>query len=169
MLRRLICAGWVLVAGVVAPGCAVDPHPHGHHDASAPATAASVAMTTSDGRELVRYPDAMRLHTLANMRDHLRTIGDIQAALARGAFDDASQLAEGRLGMTSLALHGAHALERYMPAGMQAAGAAMHRAASRFSVVAKDASVTGDLKAALGSLAALSQTCVACHDAYRLQ
>jgi len=35
--------------------------------------------------------------------------------------------------------------------------------------VAKDASVTGDVKAALSALAVVSQTCVACHAAYRIQ
>jgi cytochrome c556 len=88
--------------------------------------------------------------------------------LATEAFDLASDLAEQRLGMSSLKLHGAHEVARYMPKGMQDAGAAMHHAASRFSVVAKDASVTGDLKPVLASLAKLNQTCVACHAAYKL-
>ena len=45
----------------------------------------------------------------------------------------------------------------------------MHRAASQFAIVAKDASVTGDLKAPLSALSRVSQTCVACHAAYRIQ
>ena len=122
-----------------------------------------------DSRQLVRYPTALRVHTLANMRDHLQTMGDIQDALSKGSFDKASELAEQRLGMSSLEMHGAHEVVKYMPLGMQDAGSAMHRSASRFALVAKDASVTGDLKSVLSSLHQLNQTCVTCHAAFRLQ
>jgi hypothetical protein len=157
------------LAALVASGCglAAEPaqHQHGHDmQHAAPARAA-----VTDARQTVRFPPALRSHTLANMRDHLQTLGRIQEALSRGAFDDASELAEQQLGMSSLQLHGAHEVARYMPQGMQQAGTAMHRSASQFAVVAKDASVTGDLKPALASLAKLNQACVACHAAYRLQ
>lgn len=122
-----------------------------------------------DTRQLVKYPAPLRLHTLVNMRDHLATMGEIQAALASGSFDKASDVAEQRLGMSSLEAHGAHEVAKYMPKGMQDAGTAMHHTASQFALVAKDASVTGDLKPVLASLAKLNQTCVACHAAYRLQ
>jgi len=124
---------------------------------------------TMDTRQLVKYPDALRIHTLANMRDHLLVLGEIQAALADGSYDRASELAEQRLGMSSLEMHGAHEVAKYMPRGMQDAGTAMHRSASQFAIVAKDASVSGKLKPVLASLAKLNQTCVACHAAYRLQ
>lgn len=71
--------------------------------------------------------------------------------------------------MSSLGLHGAHEVAPYMPKAMQDAGTAMHRAASQFAIVAKDTSVTGDLKAPLAALVRVSQTCVACHAAYRIQ
>lgn len=103
------------------------------------------------------------------MRDHLQVLGDLQNLLAVGAFDKASELAESRLGMSSLQSHGAHDVAKYMPKGMQAAGGAMHRSASRFARIAMDASVTGDIKAPLQALATVSQTCVACHAGYRLQ
>lgn len=122
-----------------------------------------------DARQLVNYPTELRIHTLANMRDHLQTMGDIQQALSKGSFDKASELAEQRLGMSSLKMHGAHEVSKYMPSGMQDAGSAMHHAASKLALVAKDASVTGDLKSVLASLHQLNQTCVACHAAFRLQ
>lgn len=122
-----------------------------------------------DARQYVAFPEAMRVHTLANMRDHLLALGEIQAHLGAGQFDQAAAVAEQRLGMSSLALHGAHDAAKVMPEGMQAAGTAMHRSASRFALVAKDASVTGDLKAPLAALATLTQACVACHAAYRIQ
>ncbi|EHR72164.1 hypothetical protein BurJ1DRAFT_3355 [Burkholderiales bacterium JOSHI_001] len=144
-------------------------HQH-HHPGSAPAEfAAPPSDALKDSRRWVRYPEPLRLHTLANMRDHLKTLGDIQAALAQGSFDTASTLAEQRLGMSSLGMHGAHEVAKYMPLEMQSAGSAMHRTASQFALVAKDASVTADLKPVLAALARLNDTCVACHAAFRLQ
>ena len=71
--------------------------------------------------------------------------------------------------MSSLSLHGAHDVAQYMPKGMQEAGTAMHRNASRFSVAAKDAAATGDAKPALAALAATTAQCVACHGGYRVK
>ncbi|MFO7653173.1 MAG: hypothetical protein R6X25_05050 [Candidatus Krumholzibacteriia bacterium] len=56
---------------------------------------------------MVELPDQLRLHMLANMRDHLLALQQIQAALASEEFDQAAQIAEQRLGMTSLERHGA--------------------------------------------------------------
>ena len=167
MKRLAIALASTLVAGA---GLAVSAEMSGHdqhhgHMAAADAPVAAVAET----RQLVAYPELLRIQTLANMRDHLSTLGQIEAALAAGAFDKASDLAERRLGMSSLEMHGASEVAGYMPKGMQDAGTAMHRAASQFAIVAKDASATGDLRPALASLARLNQTCVACHAAYRLQ
>jgi hypothetical protein len=143
-------------------------HPHMQHDPAhmgmAPATAPE-----GDTRQLVRFPEPLRTHELQNMRDHLLTLGRIQDALAKGQFDDASDLAESRLGMTSLPLHGAHEVAPFMPQGMQEAGTAMHHSASQLAIAIKDASVTGDLKPTLAALANLNQACVACHASYRLQ
>jgi len=123
----------------------------------------------ADARQLVVFPEMMRQSTLANMRDHLQALADIQQALAGGHFDAAADIAESRLGMNSLSLHGAHEVAPLMPAGMQQAGTAMHHAASRFALAAKDAGVTGDLKPALQALGETMQACAACHSGYRLQ
>jgi len=122
----------------------------------------------ADDRHLVKFPEELRNHTLENMRDHLVALGEMQDALARGQFDRAADVAEQRLGMSSLTTHGAHEVAKFMPQGMQDAGTAMHRSASQFAIVAKDASVTGDLRPALAALARVNQTCVACHAGYRL-
>lgn len=122
-----------------------------------------------DQREFVRFPDALREHTLANMRDHLLALQEIQEALGRGQEDVASHVAEQRLGMSSLNLHGAHEVAKYMPQGMQDVGTTMHRSASRFAIEAQNAGVTGDLKPALKALSTVTAACVGCHSAYRLQ
>jgi len=140
-------------AGLLASACAASPH----HE------------PTPDARVTVDFPAEMRDHTLANMRDHLVTLQRIQGDLAAGRYDSASHLAESRLGLTSLEAHGAHDLSRYMPEGMQAAGTAMHRAASRFAIAAADAGATGDVRAALAALSEVTANCVACHAGYRLR
>jgi hypothetical protein len=123
----------------------------------------------ADPRVPVTFPAELREHTLANMRDHLLALQEIQDTLAKGRFDQASDIAEQRLGMSSLTAHGAHEVAKYMPKGMQDAGTAMHRSASRFSVAALDAAVTNDVKPALSALAEVTANCVACHAGYRLQ
>ena len=140
---------------------------HSAHDPSAHAPGA--AGDAADGRELVRFPADMRTHTLANMRDHLATLERINAALAASEYDRAAELAEKRLGMTSLEAHGAAHLAGYMPQGMQQIGSGMHRAASRFAIEAQNASLSNDPKPALRALGEVMQQCVACHAAYRLQ
>lgn len=140
-------------------------HLHDSHMHNAGHEAAAVA----DTRTLVQYPETLRINTLANMRDHLLSLQEIQAALASEQFDKAGEIAEQRLGMSSLKLHGAHEVAGYMPEAMRDIGAAMHRSASRFAVVANDATVSGDIKPALAALSKVTQSCVACHASFRLQ
>jgi cytochrome c556 len=56
-----------------------------------------------------------------------------------------------------------------MPQGMQDAGTAMHRAASRFAIAAQEAGVTGDLKPVFAGLAEITAQCVGCHAGYRIK
>jgi hypothetical protein len=155
-----------LLAGVVAlavyAGASTESHEHSQH-------AHQTSDNVADAREQVEFPTALREHELANMRDHLLSLQQIQEALAKGGFDKAADIAESRLGMNSLKLHGAHEVAPYMPRGMQELGEAMHRSASRFALAATDASATGDVRPALAALSQLTQQCVACHAAYRLR
>ncbi len=121
-----------------------------------------------DARQLVAFPEPMRVHTIANMRDHLLALQEIDMALSKNDFDRAAKVAEGRLGMSSLELHGAAHIAPYMPKGMQDIGTQMHRAASRFAVETQNASVSNDVRPALAALGEVMQQCVACHAAYRL-
>lgn len=110
----------------------------------------------------------MRLHTLANMRDHLLSLQKIDIALSKGDFEQAANIAETRLGMTSLEAHDAAHLAPFMPKGMQEIGTQMHRAASRFAVEAQNAAVGNDLRPALAALGSVMEQCVACHAADRV-
>jgi cytochrome c556 len=122
-----------------------------------------------DSRVAVDMPAMMRTHMLANMRDHLTAIQEIQASLAAGEYDAAAEIAEKRLGMSSLQSHGASHMAGFMPKGMQETGTAMHQAASRFAVSAQETAVTRDLPSALGALSRVPAQCVACHASYRLK
>ncbi len=138
---------------------------HDHHPHSQP----HGQQAATDTREFVKFPEPLIEHTLANMRDHLAALQEIQEHLGMGQTDAAAQIAEKRLGMSSLGLHGAHEVAKFMPRGMQDAGTAMHRAASQFATIATDAGVTGDMKPALTALARVTAACVGCHAGYRFK
>lgn len=123
----------------------------------------------TDARVFVRFPKVHVEHTLANMRDHLAAVQEINAAMADGKFDLAARIAESRLGMSSLRSHGAHEVGKFMPKGMQEIGTAMHRAASQFALEAQNAGVTGDMQPALKALGETLSACVGCHAGYRLR
>ena len=142
-----------------APSARAQSH---QHDMTPPVTA------QGDARQLVSFSEPMRLHTIASMRDHLLALQEIDVALSRNEFDQAASIAESRLGMSSLELHGAAHIAPFMPQGMQDVGTQMHRAASRFAVDAQTASVGNDVRPALAALGVVMQQCVACHAAYRL-
>ncbi len=56
----------------------------------------------TDARQKIEMPPMMQEHMLNNMRDHLRALQEIQAALAKSDFDKAADIAEQRIGMSSL-------------------------------------------------------------------
>lgn len=159
-----------LVTAVVAVGpllaMAADPAEHGMHQQH---QQHAMQHVPTDKRPLVQLPEQMRLHMLSNMRDHLMALQEIQEALSKERFDEAARVAEQRLGMTSLALHGAHDVAPLMPEQMRRMGSSMHRAASQFAMAAGDASATGDVKPALAALANVTAQCVACHEGFRVQ
>lgn len=126
--------------------------------------ASAAADAAGNERQKVRLPEMMRDHMLANMRDHLKALHEIQVALAAGKLDAAADVAETRIGMSSLEAHGAAHMAPYMPQAMQDIGTEMHHAASRFARSAHE----GDLQKSLADLGDITQQCVACHAAYRV-
>jgi hypothetical protein len=154
-----LTAAAAIAAGILALPVAAQDHQHSMPDTPGAAT---------DSRQLVKFPEPMRLHTITSMRDHLLALQEIDVALSQNAFEKAASIAEQRLGMSSLELHGAAHIAPFMPQGMQDIGTQMHRAASRFAIDAQTASVSNDVRPALAALGAVMQQCVACHAAYRL-
>jgi hypothetical protein len=122
-----------------------------------------------DARQLVELPPMMQQHMLANMRDHLSTLHEIQQALASTDYDKAADLAEQRLGMSSMPKHGAAHMAPFMPRPMQTIGTEMHHAASQFAVIARESAVEGNTAKALGALSKVTGQCIACHSRYRIR
>lgn len=130
------------------------------------------AIRAQDARELVHLPRPMQEHMLGNMRDHLATLNEIIGDVANSKFDEAAKVAEQRLGMSSLSLHGAAHLAPNLPKPMQDIGTSMHHAASRLVIVLQDASVTPTADAMRDISRALHEVttaCEACHTAYRVR
>lgn len=125
----------------------------------------SLAVAHDDQREWVILPEMMQKHMMANMRDHLRAIDEILGYLSTGQLDRAAEVAEFRLGVSSLDKHGAHQMGKRMPEGMRQMGTRMHRAATRFALTAQE----GEVLPAYSALGAITGACVACHSGYRLR
>ncbi len=129
------------------------------------ASISSMTMADDDPRQLVQLPQMMQQHMLSNMRDHLSVLNEILVSMSNGELDVAADIAEQRLGMSSLESHGASHMAKYMPEGMRQAGTGMHHAASRFALKAHE----GDLLAAYKMLSEITTGCVACHSSYRIR
>ena len=123
----------------------------------------SSTFAEEDKRILVKMPQMMQEHQLANMRDHLMAINEILLNMGSGELDKAADIAEERLGMSSLGLHGAHHMAKMMPKEMSAIGTSMHKAASRFALKAQE----GDALQAYKALQEVTAACVACHAGYK--
>lgn len=124
-----------------------------------------VVQAESDKRQLVKLPEMMQHHMMANMRQHLESLNEILLLMSNNKLDKAADIAEQRLGMTSLTSHNANHMAKFMPKGMQQAGTSMHRAASRFALKAQE----GDVSAAYKVLGEVTSACVACHAGYRIR
>ncbi|MGB5706910.1 MAG: hypothetical protein WBM41_08755 [Arenicellales bacterium] len=123
------------------------------------------SVAANDTRILVELPEMMQQHMLSNMRDHLTAINEILVYLGADELDKAAEIAEYRLGMSSLESHGASHMAKFMPEGMRQAGTAMHRAASRFALKAQEGEALPTYKA----LSHITSACVACHSGYRVK
>lgn len=124
-----------------------------------------VMSLADEDRQLVELPAMMQQHMLANMRDHLAAVNEILERMGKGELDRAADVAETRLGMSSLDRHGASHMAKFMPEKMRNIGTGMHRAASRFALKAQE----GDALSAYRALTNVTSSCVACHTAYRIR
>ncbi|MCP4407811.1 MAG: hypothetical protein GY807_08620 [Gammaproteobacteria bacterium] len=127
--------------------------------------ASNSLIADEDSRQLVELPEMMQKHMMSNMRDHLVAINEILVNMANDRLDYASEIAESRLGMSSLESHGASHMAKFMPEGMRQAGTSMHRTASRFALKAQE----GEVLPAYNALSEITSACVLCHSNYRIR
>lgn len=139
-------------------------HPaHGAETASD--TQSANKTTDNDARQLVEMPEQARQLMRVDMLDHLSALNEIIGYLAESNLNAAADVAEIRMGKSSMGKHRATGMGpgRFMPLEMRNIGWGMHEAATEFSQVAKK----GDLKNAYSALQKVSSACVACHYSYR--
>lgn len=173
---RIFVAALTLSFTLAAHAQTHDPAMHQKHMVSMPA----------DGRQLVNFPQPMREHTLANMRDHLLALSEILGAMSAGKYAQAASIAHARLGMESPSAEGcssdsgsapqiskpasmAQQMNELMPEGMRGIGLEMHKSASVFVSAANKAAKTGNPKPALAALSRVTQQCTTCHATYKVQ
>jgi len=118
-----------------------------------------------DTRQLVSMPDQARELMRKEMLDNLSALNEIIAYLASNNLDAAADVAETRMGRSSMGKHRGTGMGpgRFMPLEMRNLGRGMHDAATEFSEIAKQ----GDLKGAYSALQKVTSSCVACHYSYR--
>jgi len=118
-----------------------------------------------DPRQFVAMPEQTRELMRKEMLDHLAALNIIVGFMASNNFDAAADIAETRMGKSSMGKHRATGMGpgRYMPLEMRNIGWSMHDAASELSRAAKQ----GDIKGAYSALEKVTNACVACHYNYR--
>lgn len=119
----------------------------------------------SDHRQLVSMPDEARQLMRKDMLDHLSALNEIIGLLAENNLDAAADVAETRMGKSSMGKHRATGMGpgRFMPLEMRNIGWGMHESATGLSQAAKE----GNLKGAYSALQKVTGSCVACHYSYR--
>jgi hypothetical protein len=139
-------------------------HP-AHSEESAGDSQSTEKSPGSDHRQLVSMPDQARQLMREDMLDHLSALNEILGYLGENNLDAAADVAETRMGKSSMGKHRATGMGpgRFMPIEMRNLGWGMHESATEFSLVAKE----GDLKNANSALQKVITSCVACHYSYR--
>ena len=136
-----------------------------HSAEAAGETQSATNSPDSDHRQLVSMPDETSQLMRKDMLDHLSALNEIIGLLAENNLDAAADVAETRMGKSSMGKHRATGMGpgRFMPLEMRNIGWGMHESATEFSRVAKE----GDLKGAYSALQKVTASCVACHYSYR--
>jgi len=119
----------------------------------------------SDHRQLVSMPNETSQLMREDMLDHLSALNEIIGLLAENNLDAAADVAETRMGKSSMGKHRATGMGpgRFMPLEMRNIGWAMHESATELSRTARE----GNLKGAYGALQKVTASCIACHYSYR--
>jgi hypothetical protein len=121
----------------------------------------------TDNRQFVEMPEEAQQLMRKDMRDHLMALSEILGYLANNNYSSAAEVAEQRLGESSMGKHRATGMGpgRFMPPSMRQIGQGMHKAATRFADVAN----SSDMDKRNSALQEVVALCAACHASYRIR
>ncbi len=119
-----------------------------------------MGMQGADDRTSLGLSGPMRRTQLAMMRDHLKAVSEIVSLIAARKFDEASETAHQRLGLTPRMRK---MCNMFANKQFREMGIAFHKSADHLGDVLK----TGDTKASLNALHDTMNYCIACHQAFR--
>jgi cytochrome c556 len=131
------------------------------------AASRAAAAAEDDPRTAVALPPDLRPAFLEHMREHMDSLDDVMAALARADFRGAAEAARQQLVPGSGAGFG-----RLLPVDFREMGLAMHRAAADFADVAASVPApptAADWQKTMAALHDISATCRACHATFRVE
>lgn len=134
-----------------------------------PALSLAQSSPPDDPRTAVDMPALQRALIREEMLGQLVALNEILADLSSNQLNAAADIAEQRIGLSSMGKHAARTAGqgpgRFMPDAMRSIGIGMHQAASDFAKVARG----GDRDAAYLALQPVVGACVACHSGFRLR
>lgn len=130
-------------------------------ESSEPPTAAT------DNRQFVEMPEEAQQLMRKDMRDHLLAVSEILSYLANNDLSSAAEVAEQRLGESSMGRHRETGMGpgKYMPLSMKQIGQSMHKAATKFAAVADN----GDRDTSYLAFQEVVASCAGCHVSYRVR
>ena len=125
-----------------------------------------------DSRQLIKLPKDIDKKMMVNMRDHFVALDEMIGAIEAGDYEKAEDIAEFRLGWSSLVRLGDQKVADHWATPMQKMADEMYRSASNFVIVVQNASVEESkesYKKILRALRKVTSACRACHQAYRVR
>lgn len=132
----------------------------------------SCTTVSSDTRQKIDLPKDIEAKMLINMRDHIGALDDIIGAIQEERYEDAEDIAEFRLGWSSLVRRGDMEVAKHWAKPMQKMADQMYRSASNFVIVSQNASVEESVesyKNVLSALKEVTSACRGCHEVYRVR
>lgn len=129
----------------------------------------NLSVHAQDARQLAKLPAPAEATLREEMRDNLVALNEILSLAVAGKVKEAGEVAEKKLGTSTMGRHRSKPLDArpgpHMPAAMHELAVQGHRAATAFAVIA----ATGDREKTLAALPTLNNACVSCHLAYRVR
>lgn len=155
MKRVMILLGVMFMVGISVPSYAKD-----KANAMGQMAHHKMMKTDTDKRVSLNLPPHMKQHQLTNMRSHLEAVQKIIGLLADGKFDEASNVAHNKLGLTP---EMKKMCDKFPNDDFRKLGLGFHKSADELGDVLK----TGNMKRSLDALHKTMSSCVRCHAKFR--